>query len=99
MTGEQVMELVRKDKTIRFYQHRYWCDNIRVKVLSRDNYECQECKKKGKNSRGKNVHHIIELKDDVTKRFAFVVIMIRTDRERTSLERKSFLSKIKNNGK
>ncbi|WP_437177054.1 HNH endonuclease [Heyndrickxia ginsengihumi] len=47
---------------IPFYQCKEW-RQLRVQALERDNYECQECKRRGKYRRGKNVHHIKEVKD------------------------------------
>ena len=47
---------------VNFYKSREWKDK-RVKILERDNHECQMCKAKGKYSRANTVHHIVELKE------------------------------------
>ena len=44
-----------------FYNSRKW-RNKRKEILLRDNFECMWCKEKGKVSKGKVVHHIVELK-------------------------------------
>lgn len=69
LTEQEIIKLYEQGKIIRFYQSRYWRDHVRPKVLERDNNECQECKKKGKYAKAKNVHHIIELQDDATKAY------------------------------
>lgn len=55
-------DLIQKDKLIPFYKSKEW-RSLRKEALERDNYECQECKRKGKYSRAKNVHHLKEVKD------------------------------------
>lgn len=54
--------LIRQDKLKTFYDSALW-KHRRLEALERDNYECQECKRNGKYRRGKNVHHIKEVKD------------------------------------
>ncbi|MEK5429699.1 HNH endonuclease [Lysinibacillus sp. FSL R7-0073] len=39
-----------------FYKLKIW-KNKRVKVLKRDSYECQECKRYGRNRTATTVHH------------------------------------------
>lgn len=63
LTIQEIMRLYEQDKIIKFYKHPYWYKNIRLKALERDNHECQSCKRKGKYSKGRNVHHIKELRD------------------------------------
>lgn len=46
-----------------FYNSTRW-KRKRAYILSRDRYLCQECKKFGKNTEAKIVHHIIEIEDD-----------------------------------
>jgi 5-methylcytosine-specific restriction endonuclease McrA len=43
-----------------FYKSRRW-QNKRVKILRRDEYLCQECKRYGKTTPATTVHHIIPL--------------------------------------
>ena len=57
--------LVRKIKSgdeLAFYYSKEWKD-LRLKIIQRDNNECQQCKSKGKQSRCEAVHHIKHLKD------------------------------------
>lgn len=51
----------------KFYKSAAW-KKKRQEILKRDNYECQHCKKKGLVVRGTEVHHIIHLKDDFSRR-------------------------------
>ncbi len=55
-------------KVYKFYHSKAWKDK-RDEILARDNYECQHCKAKGLVVKGTEVHHIIHLKDDWSKRF------------------------------
>ena len=43
--------LILEDKLVKFYQ---WCEwrKLRQKALERDNFECQQCKAKGKYKEG-----------------------------------------------
>lgn len=43
-----------------FYNSKKWRDK-RKHILFRDNYLCQECKKYGRNTEAKIVHHIKEI--------------------------------------
>lgn len=63
LTILQIQQLYEQNNIIKFYKHRHWKNNIRLRALERDNYECQECKRRGKYSKGRNVHHIKELRD------------------------------------
>jgi 5-methylcytosine-specific restriction enzyme A len=49
-----------KQQKQRFYKSGPW-RKLRLVALERDNYECQQCKRKGKFSKGQNVHHIKEI--------------------------------------
>lgn len=55
-------DLILEDKLVKFYQ---WCEwrKLRQKALERDNFECQQCKAKGKYKAAQNVHHLKEVKD------------------------------------
>ncbi|MES9780301.1 HNH endonuclease signature motif containing protein [Bacillus thuringiensis] len=63
LTIQEINKLYEQDNIIKFYKHPYWRKHIRMLALERDNSECQECKRKGKYSKGRNVHHIKELRD------------------------------------
>ncbi|EJV41797.1 HNH endonuclease [Bacillus toyonensis] len=63
LTVLQIQRLYEQDNIIKFYKHGYWKNHIRLKALERDNNECQACKRKGKQSQGRNVHHLLELRD------------------------------------
>lgn len=54
--------LIKKDNLKKFYDSALW-KHKRNEIRQRDNYECQECKRKGKYSRAQNVHHLKEVKD------------------------------------
>ncbi|MFD2638382.1 HNH endonuclease [Piscibacillus salipiscarius] len=56
-----IKQLILEDKLVRFYQSKAW-RSLRINVLERDNYECQECKRQGRVSPAQNVHHIKEVK-------------------------------------
>lgn len=65
-TVEEIKELIRTGNKKKFYDDRYWKDYLAPKILLRDGYECQECKKEGKVSikqHGKklDIHHIKEI--------------------------------------
>lgn len=49
-----------KAQKMKFYKSRAW-RTLRLEALVRDNYECQQCKRQGKFSKGQNVHHIKEI--------------------------------------
>lgn len=46
----------------RFYNTKVWKAK-RKKILERDEYKCQECKRYGKRIEAKEVHHIKPLED------------------------------------
>jgi 5-methylcytosine-specific restriction enzyme A len=49
-----------KDKKRQFYNSKKW-KSKRQYILHRDSYLCQECKKYGKNTEARIVHHILEM--------------------------------------
>ena len=59
MTTEKVIELIEAD---RFYVCGEW-KKKREEILSRDNYDCQRCKRNHEASTATTVHHIKHLKD------------------------------------
>ncbi|EHL17400.1 hypothetical protein HMPREF9630_00567 [Peptoanaerobacter stomatis] len=50
-----------------FYKSTAW-KNKQKKILRRDEYLCQECKRYGKSTKADTVHHIIPISEDKTKR-------------------------------
>ncbi|MBT2600957.1 MULTISPECIES: HNH endonuclease signature motif containing protein [unclassified Oceanobacillus] len=57
----------RDDNTEGLYHSGEW-RRLRQLALIRDNYLCQRCLKNKKRSKAQVVHHIIEVKDDWSKR-------------------------------
>ncbi len=47
MELQRIKQLIASDKLIKFYQCRAW-RTLRYDALKRDNFECQECKRRGK---------------------------------------------------
>ena len=77
--GEQKIEEAKKyryaqyDKTrdkklVNFYHGTKW-KQLRDYVLARDNYLCQDCLDSNRLIAAEEVHHIIEVKDDWSKRY------------------------------
>ncbi|MBP3463803.1 MAG: HNH endonuclease [Clostridia bacterium] len=63
---EQIKELIATGNKKKIYDDRYWRDYLSPKILKRDNYECQECKKEGKltikeHRKKLDIHHIKEI--------------------------------------
>jgi len=56
---EEIVRLVKEEK---FYKSSAW-DKKRLKILQRDNFECQICKEEGRFAPATTVHHILHLKD------------------------------------
>lgn len=50
-----------------FYKSKAWTA-ARLRVLSRDNYLCQECLRQGRITRADTVHHLVEIKENWSKR-------------------------------
>jgi len=50
MDLQTIKRLIKEDKLVKFYQCKAWRgkNGLRYEALKRDNYECQECKRKGK---------------------------------------------------
>nr|DAN55271.1 MAG TPA: HNH endonuclease [Caudoviricetes sp.] len=77
--GEQKIEEAKKyryaqyDKTrdkklVNFYHGTKW-KQLRDYALARDNYLCQDCLDSNRLIAAEEVHHIIEVKDDWSKRY------------------------------
>ena len=62
---EEIIELIDSGNKKKFYDSYYWRNIITPKILKRDNYECQECKREGKvTTKQENkldIHHKKEL--------------------------------------
>jgi 5-methylcytosine-specific restriction enzyme A len=61
MKTSAILQLIKENNLMKFYKGKEW-KALRMEALERDHYECQSCKRKGKYSRAKNVHHIKEVK-------------------------------------
>lgn len=59
---EKLKGLIEQGKADEFYTWEQWRKK-RLEVLALDNYECQNCKRKGKYSKATIVHHIKHVKD------------------------------------
>jgi len=57
----ELIQFIREDKIMKFYKSKQWL-SLRLIALERDNYECQECKRKGRYYKAENVHHKKEVK-------------------------------------
>lgn len=65
-TVEQIKEFIKNGKKKKIYDDSYWKNYLSQKILRRDNFECQECKKEGSltiKEHGKklDIHHIKEI--------------------------------------
>lgn len=54
-----------KNENYEFYNSTQW-KKKRLKIIKRDKYLCQICKRYGKNTEAQVVHHIIEVNDIVS---------------------------------
>lgn len=59
---------IRAEDRKKIYNSTKW-KQVREKTLLRDNLSCIPCLKNGIYSKANEVHHIIELKDDITKAY------------------------------
>lgn len=62
MDTERIRQLAIEDRLVKFYQCSAW-RKLRAEVFRDFNYECKMCKDKGKFSKAKYGHHIVEIKD------------------------------------
>lgn len=51
-----------------FYQGEKW-KRIRARILRRDKYQCQLCRRYGRMREATEVHHIIHLDEDLSKAY------------------------------
>lgn len=63
----QYNTVIRDSKTEGFYQSMDW-RRLRAMAIARDNYLCQWCLKNGELQRAQVVHHVVEVKEDWSKR-------------------------------
>lgn len=64
-TIEEIRKLIREGRKEKFYKEKEWI-RLSKRILERDGYECQECKKEGKltikqHKKKLDIHHIKEL--------------------------------------
>jgi 5-methylcytosine-specific restriction protein A len=59
---------IRKSERVKIYNSKRW-KQVRELALIRDNMMCQVCKEQGKDVLADEVHHIIELSEDITKAY------------------------------
>lgn len=57
----KIIECINKDRMDLFYRSTSWRKK-RKEIIKRDNYECQHCKRLGRQSKAECVHHIEEIK-------------------------------------
>ena len=57
----ELMNFIGSNQLMKFYKSREW-KYVRLLALKRDNYECQQCKKRGKYSKAQCVHHKKEVR-------------------------------------
>lgn len=55
--GKWIRGLIDKGELHLFYVSKYW-RRLRKEILKENNYECQECKKRGYYSKANHVHHV-----------------------------------------
>lgn len=62
VTLSWIKELIENGDTSPFYNTKEW-NSLREIKRRKEHYECERCRKKGKYSPGKNVHHKKYLRD------------------------------------
>lgn len=55
-----------RDEIDKLYNTSRWRKHVRPSVLNRDNYRCQECKRRNIRTAANIVHHKIEAREDIT---------------------------------
>lgn len=63
----RVYDKTREPRIVAFYNSKKWRD-LRQSVLAEHHYMCVPCKAEGKLTAADTVHHVIELRDDWSKR-------------------------------
>jgi len=59
---KELLDAIQQGNTRKFYKSKEWLRKRR-EILRRDNNECQKCKRSGRYSKAKTVHHKKHLKD------------------------------------
>lgn len=54
-----------RDEIDKLYKTKRWRD-LRQVVIARDFGMCQECKRRGRKTRGTIIHHIVEAREDLS---------------------------------
>lgn len=54
-----------RDDIDKLYKSKRW-QRVRQIVIARDFGMCQECKRRGRKTRGTIIHHVIEAREDLT---------------------------------
>ena len=62
VTLEWLLELIRTNRVVEFYNTRTW-NELRERKRKLEHYECERCRKKGKYKKGNTVHHKKYLRD------------------------------------
>lgn len=60
--NKRLLQVIKGGREDIFYNSRTWRKK-RLRILERDNFECQMCKDEGKVSKADTVHHVKELRD------------------------------------
>lgn len=67
INNKQYDNQIRNQEHRSFYHSKEW-KAVRLIALTRDNFICVECKKNNKITKAEIVDHVIELRDDYSKR-------------------------------
>ena len=67
-SNKQYENTMRKQDIKKIYNSKAWA-TVRQKALIRDNFLCIPCCKQGIETRADEVHHIIEVQDDIRKAY------------------------------
>lgn len=65
-SNKQYDEYKRNEQSTKFYKSTAW-QRCRDLALKRDNYLCQDCFEQRIIKQAEMVHHLVEVKDDITK--------------------------------
>lgn len=61
LTVEQIKKLIAENRIEEFYNDKFW-RRFSKKIIEENNFECEHCRRKGKYSRARLVHHVKHLK-------------------------------------
>ncbi len=101
-TVEEIRELIITGNKKKFYDSYYWRFVITPKILERDDYECQECKKEGKitikkHKKKLDIHHKKELKEYPELAYDFNNLETVCIMHHNILDNKNLMKKKNNN--